>query len=86
MLLKPMPQGILKMRQVAVGQLFQKQGIGAKIVRFAEEYALQNGYELIQLHARASAVPFYLALNYQCMGDEFLEVGIPHFKMEKQVR
>lgn len=86
MLLKPVNADILKMRQVAVSQEFQKQGIGAKMVQFAEEYASQNGYKTIELHARASAVPFYLGLQYHCIGDEFLEVEIPHFKMEKQLQ
>jgi predicted GNAT family N-acyltransferase len=35
------------------------------------------------LHARATAVPFYLRLGYTVVGEPFEEVGIPHRGMEK---
>ena len=44
------------------------------------EAHLQGGSE-IALHARESAVPFYLALGYGLVGEPFEEVGIPHRKM-----
>jgi predicted GNAT family N-acyltransferase len=37
------------------------------------------------LHARETAVPFYLKLGYEVVGGQFEEVGIPHFKMEKKL-
>jgi predicted GNAT family N-acyltransferase len=35
------------------------------------------------LHARSTAVPFYAKLGYECVGDEFIEVTIPHWEMRK---
>jgi predicted GNAT family N-acyltransferase len=35
------------------------------------------------LHARDTAVPFYLNLGYACVGEPFTEVGIGHQEMEK---
>jgi predicted GNAT family N-acyltransferase len=35
------------------------------------------------MHARKTAVPFYERIGYQVAGEEFLEVGIPHYEMRK---
>ncbi len=75
----------LKMRQVAVKELLQGKGIGKKIVAFAEKEAKKFGCTSFILNARKSAVPFYLSMGYQLEGEEFLEVGIPHFKMKKDI-
>jgi predicted GNAT family N-acyltransferase len=75
----------LKMRQVAVDNDFQGMGIGQKMVLFSEKWAKENQYKAIELHARLSAVEFYKKMNYQMVGDEFTEVGIPHFKMIKTI-
>lgn len=85
MLLKPQGIDVLKMRQVAVDAGCQKQGIGKKMVAFAEAYAKQKGYHCIELNARKTAIPFYLNLDYTIEGEDFEEVGIPHMKMVKMV-
>jgi predicted DNA-binding protein (MmcQ/YjbR family)/GNAT superfamily N-acetyltransferase len=75
----------VKMRQVAVSPRLQGVGIGHSMVLFSEQEARRLGYTRIILHARATAVPFYLSMDYQIISDEFMEVGIPHFAMEKQI-
>jgi predicted GNAT family N-acyltransferase len=37
------------------------------------------------MHARQSAVGFYQKLGYQIRGEEFEEVTIPHYEMQKQL-
>src|SRR5687767_13094511 len=81
--LKPISPDVIKMRQVAVDDTIQKIGIGKKLVLFSEEYARKHGYTLMECNARNIAVPFYLKLGYQIEGDEFTEVGIPHYRMVK---
>lgn len=76
----------LKMRQVAVDANYQRQGIGNKMVLDAEQWAVQNGFTHIECHARDLAVPFYLQLTYQTIGEPFIEVGITHYLMEKDLR
>ena len=75
----------IQMRQVAVDEPYQGQGIGKELALFSEEYAKDKGFNLIYCHARAVAVPFYLRLGYDMVGDEFVEVGIPHLHMEKSL-
>ncbi|MGB0431994.1 MAG: GNAT family N-acetyltransferase [Bacteroidia bacterium] len=73
----------LKMRQVAVDPVIQGQGIGQQMVKASENWAIKNGYNLIELSARSAAKSFYQKLNYIAEGAVFEEVGIPHYKMKK---
>lgn len=83
LVLVPIGDKTYKMRQVAVAPDWQGKGIGTRLVSFCEEYAIRKGICRIELHARKEAVQFYTDLAYSTIGDEFVEVGIPHFKMEK---
>ena len=73
----------MKMRQVAVADKEQGKGLGKALNAAAENYALQHGFTVMFCHARKKAVPFYQKLGYNIVGDEFFEVNIPHFVMEK---
>ncbi len=75
----------MKMRQVAVDRNFQGKGFGRQLSLAAEKYALQQGFTTMFCHARKTAAPFYLSLGYRTLGDEFTEVNIPHFLMEKEL-
>lgn len=75
----------LKMRQVAIDSRFQGNGIGQKLVHFSEHFASEKGFTKMVLHARKTAIPFYLKLGYQLIDNEFFEVGIPHQKMNKNL-
>jgi len=86
LLLKPSDSPTtIKMRQVAVDASLQGRGIGKAMVKFSETFVKEKGFTAIELHARETAVPFYLSLNYTIVGDRFEEVGIPHFKMVKEL-
>lgn len=77
---------VVKMRQMAVDTDVQKSGLGTSMLSFAEYVAEREGFEKIVLHARKVAVDFYRKYDYKIIGDEFTEVGIPHFEMEKQIK
>ena len=73
----------LKMRQVAVANKYRRNKVGARMVALAEAKAIEMGKQKMVLHARDSALVFYLSLGYYIVGDQFEEVGIPHHRMEK---
>jgi len=73
----------MKMRQVAVDDNQQGKGLGKTLSLAAEKYARQLGFGVMFCNARKTAVPFYQALGYHTVGDEFTEVNIPHYMMEK---
>jgi GNAT superfamily N-acetyltransferase len=83
LILTDMHNGTIKMRQVAVDDSLQGQGIGRKLVACADNYARDKGYRLIHCHARDTAKEFYLKQGYKVVGDEFTEIGIRHYYMEK---
>lgn len=85
LVLSPKGDKTLKMRQVAVEEAVQKQGIGRELVAASEAFARRNGFDLMELNARDTAVPFYKKLNYTVVGEQFEEVGIAHFKMMKNL-
>ncbi len=75
----------MKMRQVAVQTDQQGKGVGRDLSNAAEDYARKQSFVLMFCHARKTAAPFYQKLGYQVVGDEFTEVNIPHYVMEKQL-
>lgn len=81
LILTPRLDDSMQMRQVAVHPLRQRMGIGIQMVHFAELTARISGVRRIILHARDTAVPFYLALGYELEGEPFTEVSIPHRSM-----
>ncbi|MEA2078193.1 MAG: GNAT family N-acetyltransferase [Candidatus Marinimicrobia bacterium] len=84
-ILTPLDNKTVQMRQMAVDGAYQGQGIGRAIAEEFERVVVREGYSRIILHSRESAVPFYKAMNYELRGDRFYEIEIPHFEMVKDV-
>lgn len=83
--LVPQTNSHIKMRQVAVDEALQGQGLGAQLVKESEDYARKKGFAIMEMHARDTAVPFYLHLGYEVDRAPFTEVGIPHRYMWKHL-
>jgi ribosomal protein S18 acetylase RimI-like enzyme len=77
--------GIIRLRQMAVLNDLQGKGIGRALMQFAENLARDRGYKVLTMHARKNAIGFYEKMGYQVKGEEFHEVTIPHFIMEKRL-
>ena len=82
-LLTRMDDGTVRLRQMAVPNNMQGKGIGRALMIFAENVARDHGYKKLCMHARKTATGFYKKLGYSIAGDEFMEVTIPHYIMEK---
>ncbi len=85
LILTHLNEDVLKMRQVAVAFDNQGQGVGKELVIASENYARAKNFKKMELNARDMAIPFYLKLGYEIIGDEFEEVGIKHRKMIKNL-
>ncbi|MEA3391661.1 MAG: GNAT family N-acetyltransferase [Candidatus Marinimicrobia bacterium] len=81
----PLDDNTVQMRQMAVDDAYQGQGIGRAIANEFERVVLKNGYSKAILHARESAVDFYKALGYELIGDVFYEIEIAHYEMKKDL-
>ena len=75
----------VRLRQMAVLNNLQGKGIGRALMEFAENIARDRGFKKIIMHARKSAAGFYEKLGYQVCSDEFEEVTLPHYEMEKKL-
>jgi len=83
LVLSPLEDGSIKMRQVAVSKKYQRKGIGMIMVYFSEVESYHRGFRKMELNARDTAIPFYEKLGYQKTGRPFKEVSIKHYKMVK---
>ena len=74
-----------KLRQMAVHEKMQRNGIGAALMHFAENVARDAGFKSMIMNARKTAQGFYEKLGYKADGNEFIEVTIPHYEMRKNI-
>ena len=77
--------GTVRLRQMAVLNDLQGKGIGRALMNFAENIARDRGYKIIRMHARNNSVGFYEKVGYKVKGDQFIEITIPHYVMEKEL-
>jgi predicted GNAT family N-acyltransferase len=75
----------VRLRQMAVVNALQGKGVGRALMQFAENLARDRGYKKICMHARKHAAGFYGKMGYKIAGNEFEEVTIPHYLMEKEL-
>ena len=52
---------------------------------FAEDYARKMGFKRIVLHARFYTIGFYKKLGYEITSGPFDEIGMEHYRMEKDL-
>jgi GNAT superfamily N-acetyltransferase len=76
---------VTQIRQVAVEPELRGMGVGRIIMSFAEDRAMASGSRKALVHARCVVVPFYQRIGYRIEGEEFMEVGIPHRLMLKDL-
>jgi N-acetylglutamate synthase-like GNAT family acetyltransferase len=84
-MLVEMEPGVVRLRQLAVLNNLQGKGVGTAILQFSENLARDLGYKKITMHARKNTIDFFEKLGYQTVGDEFIEITIPHFEMMKEL-
>ena len=79
----PVSKSLAKLRQMAVSESLQGQGLGTQLFRECLKDLKNKGFKEIVLNARKAAVEFYQKFGFSKVGEEFIEVTIPHYKMMK---
>lgn len=74
-----------KIGRVAVSKVARGTGAGAALMRFIEAHAQSRGAREVVLDAQVQALGFYEKLGYWAEGEEFLDAGIPHYRMRKHL-
>lgn len=74
-----------KVERVAVRATARGRGIGALLMDAIERHAGAVGVERLVLSAQESAIAFYARRGYLCEGDAFVEAGIRHRWMSREL-
>lgn len=74
-----------KVRQIAVDEHWRGKGMGRELMRRAEEAVRARQRGTVMLHARVEASGFFEGLGYTVVSAAFIEVTIPHVRMEKKL-
>ena len=77
--------GYGKVERICVMKEARKTGAGKAMMNAIESYALAQGLRKLKLNAQTQAIPFYAGLGYEVVSEEFLDAGIPHRTMIKEV-
>ena len=84
-ILVPIDNDEIRIMQVAVDVVHQGEGIGRKLIQYAEKIAKDIGYEKIVMHAMLSVVGFYEKLGFKQDSELFEEKGISFIRMVKDL-
>ena len=67
--------------RIAVLREWRGNGAGRALLAGLMEIARALGMRRVLLNAQVQALPFYLRHGFQAQGEEFLDAGIPHRRM-----
>ncbi len=71
--------------RMAVLREWRGHGIGGRILGALVACARERGMKRVVLNAQTHAAPFYAGHGFAAFGDEFMEAGIPHVAMAREI-
>ncbi|CAH0193241.1 putative N-acetyltransferase YjcF [Peribacillus sp. Bi96] len=74
-----------KLERICILEPYRKFGLGKVIIKALEEIAEDQGISRVRLHGQSQAEGFYKKLGYQTSSSIFMEDGIPHILMIKEL-
>ncbi len=78
-------EGTCQIGRMAVDQPWRRQGVGGRLLLYLEQEARSQGMSQVMLHAQEYVKGFYAAHGYLERGELFLEAGISHIEMRKEI-
>jgi len=72
--------------RMAISESVRGQGVGAAVLECLEERARSRGFAVVELHAQLHAAGFYDKAGYTPYGEVYLEAGIEHLSMRKELQ
>lgn len=77
--------GVAHIGRMAVIREWRGRGVGSAILNALLAEVARSGLGGAFLNAQTYAVPFYERFGFMREGKEFLDAGIPHFRMTRQI-
>ena len=71
--------------RIAVLPAFRRRGLGRRLLTLAMDSARARGDRRVWLHAQIDAQDLYLRAGFRIVGERFIEAGIPHIGMERDL-
>ncbi|MDH5570656.1 MAG: GNAT family N-acetyltransferase [Gammaproteobacteria bacterium] len=71
--------------RMAVLKDWRNKGVGNMILKALLNQAIESDYKKLYLHAQTTAIPFYEQSGFIINSDEFMDAGIPHRTMSKDL-
>jgi predicted GNAT family N-acyltransferase len=77
--------GLGKLERICILEPYRKFGLGKIIIQALEEIAEEKSITQVKLHGQTQAEGFYKKLGYHTSSNIFIEDGIPHILMLKEL-
>lgn len=77
--------GVGKLERICILEPYRKFGLGKIIIKALEEIAEERGASQVKLHGQTQAEGFYKKLGFRTSSEIFMEDGIPHILMLKEL-
>jgi predicted GNAT family N-acyltransferase len=77
--------GVGKIERICVLPHYRSRGAGRLIMESIEQFAKEKGIAKAKLNAQTHAEHFYQKLGYETVSDIFMDAGIPHVTMVKEL-
>jgi len=77
--------GLTKLGRMAVAPAARGRGVAGALLAEAEAAARRAGSHTMVLDAQTGALGLYERAGYRVEGEEFLDAGIPHLTMRKEL-
>lgn len=74
-----------KLERICVLQPFRGKDFGKMLMQEMEQMILDKGYKKAKLNAQIQVEDFYKKLGYETVSDTFMDAGIPHVTMIKEL-
>lgn len=74
-----------KIGRMAVLKKARGLGAGLELLRFICKFARAEGQKCVYLNAQRQAIPFYEKAGFSVQGESFMEAGIPHIRMVRNL-
>ncbi|MFD1360141.1 GNAT family N-acetyltransferase [Lentibacillus salinarum] len=74
-----------KLERICVLKSQRGKSHGANMIQAMETIISNKGYTTAKLNAQTHAINFYQRLGYDVVSEEFMDAGIPHVTMTKQL-
>ncbi len=78
-------ESTIKLQRFCILPQYRGLGMGRKMLELVEDYYKGKSVSRIELNAKFEVAQFYEKCGYTVISDRFLEAGIPHIKMAKDI-